>query len=236
MRVTTRPPTRLAVRAPTSARASPDRAPRQHAARAALNPTLGRVSTAPRTPHWSPPAHSARAAALRCCPWPPPSLLAVSNTVEDAYKRPWPPLVRARRVAAVSRSAALAIAITEPSCLSAPSSSHLVFRTPGLGPTRAKPLVHCPTFRRASTNIRLPRPTPPGSAAQPRRRRHSPNSGRICALGELLHLPHLFPGRERRRPRQIPADHAAPLGQGLNCRTSVLYRGLSAKQGHMCES
>jgi hypothetical protein len=236
MRVATRPPTHLTVWAPTSARVSPDRAPRQHAARAALKPTPSHVSTVSCTPHGSPPAHAALAAALHAALGRPPSLLVVSNTVEDAYKRPWPPLARASRVAAVSRSATLAIAVAEPSCLSAPSSGRLVFPTPRLDPTGAKPLAHYPTFRRASPDIRPPRPTPPSSVTQPRQCRHSPNSNRICDLGELAHLPHLFPGRERRRPRRIPVGRAAPLGQGLNCRASILSRGLSAKQGHMCES
>jgi hypothetical protein len=114
---------RLGVRVPHGAARPEARMPRLHAPRLALKSTPGRVSTAPRTPDRPPRARVAPCRRPMLLPVAAPSLLAVSNTVEDAYKRPWPPLAHASRVAAVSRSAALAIAIAKPSCLSAPSST-----------------------------------------------------------------------------------------------------------------
>jgi hypothetical protein len=86
----------------------------------------------------------------------------------------------------------------------------------------------CPGRACRSPDIRPPRPTAPGSAAQPRRCHHNPNSGHNRALGEVAHLPHLLPRRERRRNRRNSGEPPPPHSQGPNCKCFILSRGLVA--------
>jgi hypothetical protein len=84
---------------------------------------------------------------------------------------------------------------------------------PSLGLAKARALTHCPAESPPHRHPEPPRPSPPATAARPRRSHLRPNSGHPCIIGEHVDEPDPFPSREHRRPRRIPASHAAPYGQ-----------------------
>jgi hypothetical protein len=97
-----------------------------------------------------------------------------------------------------------------------------------LAPNRARTAACCPWRACRSPDIMPPRPMTPGSAAQPRRRHHGPNSGHNRALGELVHLPHLLSGRECRRNHRNFGEPPPAHSQGSNCKGFILSKGLVA--------
>jgi hypothetical protein len=112
---------------------------------------------------------------------------------------------------------------------------HLSSPAPTPASTGALRPICCPTPPQHSPDIRPPRPTTPCSAAQPRRHRHSPNSGRESTEGEPLGLPHLFHGRPRRQSHRISSEPPPYMAQGPNCIPLFLPRVFCANQELSCE-
>jgi hypothetical protein len=73
-----------------------------------------------------------------------------------------------------------------------------------------------------------------GRRRQPPRHSHpAPFFGLNSILGELTHLLHPSPDRERRRNRWIPASPRRPLVQGPNCVSLLLLREFCVNWGHI---
>jgi hypothetical protein len=95
-----------------------------------------------------------------------------------------------------------------------------------LAPNRARTAACCPGRACRSPDIMPPRPTAPGSAAQPRRRRHSPNSGHNRALGELAHSPTSSPPGSAAGTAGIPASRRLPIAKDRIAKVSFFPRAL----------
>jgi hypothetical protein len=192
-----------------------------------------------------PLSHTARAAglgarALATCR-PPPTLSA--GRCPAAYRDRVPPLPFACFTAKRRASCTLALAYKS----HPPSSRKTRRRRPPLAPPRQTPAFGpyhhhlssltsplgpivppsratcCPIHATPSPEQPLPRPPPPGYAAQALRWRFRPNFDHPRPRGELVVLSHYSPGRPHRRLGGIPPP--PPLPQGPNFKALNLCRG-----------
>jgi hypothetical protein len=76
---------------------------------------------------------------------------------------------------------------------------------------------------------------PTGADEATRRSHPAPLLGPKSSIGELLHLPHNFPGGNPRRSHRIPANRRPHRSQGPNCVAKFLSKEFCVNWGHICE-